>query len=246
MCSRSSSYTLYGIFLLCRFSYLASRPPGYSCLGPASRKTPSKDVFPLPPHPPSLLLSLSLHLLPTVSITPPPPPHRQIHSPSITFIHSSKQLQPLVVGSFSPNMPVLRTVASVHPPQAPPIYHTHCCGTAGPQNVVICIPSWLGMRLLLPLPSCSAHTLAALWRGRPAESQPSILSSYFLIETKRYPLYESPPQHHAPLPPPHRGSPSTAGCPPPAFCLCPPAAKTSRDAHLPKPAGLIIQTIHPQ
>lgn len=104
-------------------------------------------------------------------------------------------------------MPVPRTVASVHPPQAPPIYHTHCCGTAGPQNVVICIPSWLGMRLLLPLPSgdhssCSAHTLAALWRGPLAESQPSILSSYFLIETKRYPLYESPPTPYSSTPSP--------------------------------------------
>lgn len=82
-----------------------------------------------------------------------------------------------MVGSFSPNMPVLRTVASVHPPQAPPIYHTHCCGMVSPQNVVTCIPSWLGMRLLLPLPSgdhsaYSAHTLAALWRGRPQSPSP--------------------------------------------------------------------------
>lgn len=96
------------VLILCTLWLLSStqilfpgfQAPRYSCLGPASRKTPSKDVFPPRPHPlcscPSLSTShqqsASLgvtspppHPYPPFS-PPPPAPHHQIHNPSITFI----------------------------------------------------------------------------------------------------------------------------------------------------------------
>lgn len=168
------------ILILCTLRHLSStqilfhgfQAPGYSCLGPASRKTPSKDVFPPRPHPPCSCPSLSTSHQQSASLGvishPPlstPDPHHQIHNPSITFILSSKQHPPLMVGSFSPSIPVLRTVASHIPYTLLWGCRSSKCGDLHSHLA--------GDEPVAPSASCSVHTLTAFWSGHPAEFQPS-------------------------------------------------------------------------
>lgn len=157
-----------------------------------------------------------------------------------------------MVGSFSPNFPALRPDVGLPPNRLPrglPLSLHTAVGLLVLKNTVDLhshSAEGVGWRLL-PLPSrdhssCSAHTQSAFKRvaGHPAAFQPQ--SSPPQCSKKIAHSIHSPPTPRSFLPPTE--TPSRLS--PPASSPCPPAAKVPRGALLPKSAGLIIQTIHPQ
>lgn len=157
-----------------------------------------------------------------------------------------------MVGSFSPNFPALRPDVGLPPNRLPrglPLSLHTAVGLLVLKNTVDLhshSAGGLGGDCSLCLRGITVHappTLKALSREWPATLQRSSLNPHHLSVPKRSPtLFTPPPTPRSFLPPTE--TPSRLS--PPASSSCPPAAKVPRGALLPKSAGLIIQTIHPQ